>query len=112
MNTTHNFFTLMKPIKALWHWVMVEPGHTARHQNHKNEWATPPVHHGSSAPGSHATKIQPGIPRPALRRPVRVLQVMETGQPVNKIGRLRISGRMADVCAELDRLAARELLFH
>jgi len=41
-------------------------------------------------------------------RPLRVLHVMEPGQTSSHIGRLVISGRMADVCAELDRLAAFE----
>jgi hypothetical protein len=37
---------------------------------------------------------------------VRVLRLVEGGQPQKAAGRMRISGRMADVCAELDRLAA------
>lgn len=41
-------------------------------------------------------------------KPLRVLRVVETGQPRTSVGRMVISGRMADVCAELDRLAARE----
>ncbi|OLP06400.1 hypothetical protein BLL52_2636 [Rhodoferax antarcticus ANT.BR] len=41
-----------------------------------------------------------------------MLQVMDAGQSPVQSGRLRISGRMADVCAELDRLAARESLQH
>jgi len=41
-------------------------------------------------------------------RPLRVLRVVEAGQPSSQAGRLVISGRMADVCAELDRLAAFE----
>lgn len=45
--------------------------------------------------------------RPA-QRPLRVLRVMEAGQPRSQVGRMVISGRMADVCAELDRLAACE----
>ena len=43
-------------------------------------------------------------PRPGA---LRVLRVCDTQQP-GDAGRLVISGRMADVCAELDRLAARE----
>lgn len=39
-------------------------------------------------------------------RPLRVLRVLEAGQASSHVGRLVISGRMADVCAELDRLAA------
>lgn len=43
-----------------------------------------------------------------LRRPLRVVRILEVGQPQSSVGRMVISGRMADVCAELDRLAARE----
>jgi hypothetical protein len=42
------------------------------------------------------------------QRPLRILKVHEAGQPQFSVGRMVISGRMADVCAELDRLAARE----
>jgi hypothetical protein len=42
------------------------------------------------------------------RMPLRVVRVVETGQSRASVGRMVISGRMADVCAELDRLAARE----
>lgn len=43
-----------------------------------------------------------------VRRPLRVVRVVEAGQPRSQVGRMVISGRMADVCAELDRLAACE----
>ena len=36
------------------------------------------------------------------------MRVLEAGQAPACVGRMVISGRMADVCAELDRLAARE----
>jgi hypothetical protein len=41
-------------------------------------------------------------------RPLRVLRVVEPAPANADAGRMRISGRMADVCAELDRLAALE----
>ena len=41
-------------------------------------------------------------------RPLRIVRMVEKGQPRSSVGRMVISGRMADVCAELDRLAARE----
>lgn len=47
-------------------------------------------------------------PLSALHRPLRVVRVLEVGQPRSHVGRMLISGCMADVCAELDRLAARE----
>lgn len=48
----------------------------------------------------------------AQPRPVRVVRVLEADQPRSGTGRMVISGRMADVCAELDRLAAYEALAH
>ncbi|TWO69951.1 hypothetical protein FN976_16520 [Caenimonas sedimenti] len=58
------------------------------------------------------TAIQPAA-RPAplhirRARPLRVVRVVEPSQALGGAGRMVISGRMADVCAELDRLAARE----
>ena len=40
--------------------------------------------------------------------PLRVARVMEEQQARQNAGRMVISGRMADVCAELDRLVERE----
>ncbi len=42
------------------------------------------------------------------RRPLRVLRVVDTCHAPSAAGRMMISGRMADVCAELERLAAHE----
>jgi hypothetical protein len=50
-------------------------------------------------------------PRDASK-PLRVLRVVESGQPRCSVGRMVISGRMADVCAELDRLVAHEASLH
>ncbi|RYY82264.1 MAG: hypothetical protein EOO24_40680 [Comamonadaceae bacterium] len=41
-------------------------------------------------------------------RRLRVLRVVDAGHAPSTAGRMVISGRMADVCAELDRLAALE----
>ena len=43
-----------------------------------------------------------------IRPAVRVLRLVEHGQSTAQVGRMVISGRMADVCAELDRMVARE----
>ncbi len=53
-------------------------------------------------------------PRPvsAIRLPrasaLRVVRVCDAQPMPGDVGRMRISGRMADVCAELERLAERE----
>ncbi|RZJ23232.1 MAG: hypothetical protein EOO54_10960 [Haliea sp.] len=44
----------------------------------------------------------------ARTRPLRVLRVVDAAHAPANAGRMVISGRMADVCAELDRLAALE----
>jgi len=44
----------------------------------------------------------------ATPQPLRVVRLSEAGTNTVGAGRMRISGRMADVCAELDRLAAKE----
>jgi hypothetical protein len=44
----------------------------------------------------------------APNKPLRVVRVLESGQPRCNVGRMVISGRMTDVCAELDRLVAHE----
>ena len=41
-------------------------------------------------------------------RPVRIVRFLERDQEITCVGRMVISGRMKDVCAELDRLAATE----
>lgn len=41
-------------------------------------------------------------------RPLRVLRVVDACHGPASAGRMVISGRLADVCAELDRLAERE----
>jgi hypothetical protein len=43
-----------------------------------------------------------------LNRPLRVRHIVDAGQQRYDAGRMVISGRMADVCAELERLAAGE----
>lgn len=45
-------------------------------------------------------------------RPLRIVRVLEANHSPANVGRMFMSGRMADVCAELDRLAAREAACH
>ncbi|XAH21429.1 hypothetical protein AAFF27_15515 [Xylophilus sp. GW821-FHT01B05] len=56
-----------------------------------------------------------GPPAGAMRRrapALRVVHVVDGPQSAHCAGRMVISGRMADVCAELDRLSAREAAMH
>lgn len=64
----------------------------------------------------HTEVAQAHILRPAVAKrpcekaskPLRVVRVVDTGGAASSAGRMFMSGRMADVCAELDRLAALE----
>lgn len=64
------------------------------------------IAHKSIAPNAIRTRDISRVA--ALQKPLRVVRVVEAGQSRTSVGRMVISGRMADVCAELDRLAARE----
>jgi hypothetical protein len=50
--------------------------------------------------------------QPQKAKPLRVLRYVEGGLPRASVGRMVMSGSMADVCAELDRLAAQEITLH
>lgn len=88
--TLFNFGALPAPLHALMGWLA---GSSSGRRS-------------SCAPPSVAA-ARPCQERP--RRPVRVVRVIEASQPpAAGAGRMLISGRMSDVCAELDRLAALE----
>lgn len=62
---------------------------------------------------AHCAKARNGArARNSANMPLRVVRVMEAGQAVAHGGRMMISGRMADVCAELDRMVERESASH
>jgi hypothetical protein len=56
----------------------------------------------------HANSDWAQAPNLVSHKAVRVAHVLEAGHTRNVVGRMSISGRMSDVCAELDCLAARE----
>ena len=94
---------LLGPLQSLVNWLTRTPApHAGRLDPHPVP-ATPGTPRSSSSwttlPGSRHRK-----PRPQLR----VVRVAEAGPSPAAAGRMVISGRMADVCAELDRLAALE----
>ena len=70
-------------------------------------WLVSPAPHAMPAPPATATPIL--VP---VRKPLRVVRVVEACGAPAAAGRMVISGRMADVCAELDRLAALESRLH
>lgn len=67
------------------------------------------LRHAAARPGSLAHMPVEAAPQAAPARPLRVIRVVDQGER-RSTNRMVISGRMADVCAELDRLAALEAL--
>lgn len=66
-----------------------------------------------AAAGSRSPTPAPGTEAACSHaQACRVVRVLRTAASGADAGRLVISGRMADVCAELDRMAAREALQH
>lgn len=103
---------ILAPLQGLWRWLM--PATEVRHikpirtEMEGREFATYSV-----AKNTRMTRadVRKSI-QPTGSRPLRIVRVMESGQAPAFVGRMVISGRMADVCAELDRLAAREAALH
>ena len=96
---------IFRSLQTLIHW-------WTRNDSPTGQGAIPTPHGGhSSAPDSVANSLlMTGAPPPqATIKPLRVVRVVEAGQSRSCVGRIVISGRMADVCAELDRLAAGEV---
>lgn len=58
-----------------------------------------------------ATDAKPTL-RASAHKPLRIVRILEADHAPANVGRMVISGRMSDVCAELDRLAARESALH
>ena len=94
---------LLAPLQSLVNWLTRAPTpHPASPVRRPS-----PVKPGTSRSSSSWTTL-PGSRHKKPRPPLRVVRVAESGPTPAIAGRMVISGRMADVCAELDRLAALE----
>ncbi len=102
---------VLTPLQGLWRWLMpTTEGQCAPSGKtwHGALGSTP-----STANNTCSTrKMRQNLANFSSSKPLRVVRILEAGQAPAQVGRLRISGRMADVCAELDRLAAREANVH
>jgi hypothetical protein len=95
----------LAPLRQLLTWLLPSPSHRVP------SYATPgPAEHRPAPVFVASRAVSTGARGTIARKPkpLRVVRVMESGQPRSDVGRMVISGRMADVCAELDRLAACE----
>ena len=98
------FNGLVAPFQQLVGWLATAPAPRQRFA-HPVPVAVP----GTSRPGRPASSPAKRAAASHAHRPVRALRVLRVVDGCHapaSAGRMVISGRMADVCAELDRLAA------
>ena len=88
--TFFSFPQLFAPLQAFVHWLAGGSGEAV------------------AAPAPVRVAYPPAPVQPATAKPLRVVRVLEPSASRAVAGRMVISGRLADVCAELDRLAALE----
>ena len=112
MHTVPQTIGVITPLKALWRWLLAAPAQTP----HNKRAACKPVGQNYKLAETLRHQVLSATPCTAShaseRRPLRMVRVLEAGQTSAQVGRMVISGRMADVCAELDRLAACEARLH
>ena len=103
---------VLAPLQGLWRW-FVPAAIQARPTPAGMDRRAREVAIHSIAGNVGFTRASPqGRSETSTLRPLRIVRVLEAGQSPANVGRMLISGRMADVCAELDRLAAREAALH
>src|SRR5450830_1833233 len=113
MSTTHSVVPdVLTPLRGLWRRFI--PAAAPSKMMHTNADSSHCVFTLISiANHTHFTGSElPNTPNSSHHKPLRIVRVLEEGQTPAHVGRMLISGRMADVCAELDRLVARELALH
>ncbi|MBK9571428.1 MAG: hypothetical protein IPO43_01320 [Rhodoferax sp.] len=104
---------MMAPLHSLLRWLLptaVEP--LAPHAASTRHRASTVAMAASPRPPWVTARPAADQSNATSRRPLRVVRFLEAGQTPAQVGRMVISGRMSDVCAELDRLAAREAALH
>ncbi len=107
--------SLFAPLQGFIGWFMpASPQAHDKHAQAKPAQASPRANANTKTQIQHgSTERMRASGRPSCaHRPLRVLRVVEANHVPASAGRMVISGRMADVCAELDRLAALEATRH
>jgi len=111
MHTAPQSIRVITPLKALWHW-LVTPAQVPRNKRTACKPMGQNFRHVDTLRSQVLSTTPCTASHASERRPLRMVRVMEAGQTSAQVGRMVISGRMADVCAELDRLAACEARLH
>ena len=98
------FNGLFAPVRQLVGWLASKPFRASARVNPERAAQAAASHRTGGRP-AWAKATRADLP---ARRPLRVLRVADAQHTPATAGRMVISGRMADVCAELDRMAALE----
>jgi hypothetical protein len=116
MNIVLQSPAIRTPLRALWSWLTDAPTQIQVSRVGIRQASTMVATQSPRAITLRTRLIagQPNMPvvKRAAHRPLRTVRVIEAGQAPGQVGRMVMSGRMADVCAELDRLAACEARLH
>ena len=104
---------LMSPVQAWARWLLPIP-----RQDRALQAPSAQASHHSRTPNSIAHKPMAARAKATYHgqtpaaRPLRIERIVESGQPASQVGRMVMSGRMGDVCDELDRLTAQTSTRH
>ena len=113
MNTTPFAIPgVLAPLQGLWRWLMPTPPQGRAAHAGASQYAHEFAISSAAHTNLHARDVLQNFSRISVHRPLRIVRILDADQAPSQVGRMVISGRMADVCAELDRLAAREAALH
>ena len=101
--TLFTFRELMASLRSLMNWLMRATPHDRGTLEARRTAA-----HSTALQASPSWPARAADSMEKPRRPLRVVRVVDGSHEPTRAGRMFMSGRMADVCAELDRLAALE----
>lgn len=103
--TLFTFSGLLAPLQQLASWLASAPARAPQRYARMAPVTVPVCGTANRGRSTWRPAARTALPS---RGPVRVVRVVDGRHAPASAGRMVISGRMADVCAELDRLAAIE----
>jgi len=103
---------VLAPLQEFFNWLSVGTPQSEPLRTIANRHASRRAFHTREHQATFARPEGRKPPQAASHKPLRIVRILDADHAPANVGRMVISGRMADVCAELDRLAAREAALH
>jgi hypothetical protein len=103
---------LLTPLQGLWRWFTPAPRTGQPALENRAMGVRAIATHLIAVDRQHTSLKCIKNPITPVQRPLRIVRILEADQAPASVGRMVVSGRMAEVCAELERLAAREAALH